>query len=85
MLRILKNIINSFFILIIFAVNVEARNSKDVSNIQVQKKSISHKQKYSWQLVKSKDGDKPYPPMVVYFDEVNLGSTKEKVIKNIIK
>ena len=56
MLRILKNIINSFFILIIFAVNVEARNSKDVSNIQVQKKSISHKQKYSWQLVKSKDG-----------------------------
>ena len=56
MLRILKSIRNSFFILIILAVNVEAKNSKDVSNIQVQKKSISHKQKYSWQLVKSKDG-----------------------------
>ena len=56
MLEILKNIRNSFFILIILAVNVEAKNSKDVSNIQVQKKSISHKQKYSWQLVKSKDG-----------------------------
>ena len=56
MLKILKNTINSFFILIILAVNVEAKNSKDVSNIQVQKKSISHKQKYSWQLVKSKDG-----------------------------
>ena len=38
MLKILKNIRNSFFILIILAVNVEAKNSKDVSNIQVQKK-----------------------------------------------
>ena len=28
-----------------------AKNSKDVSNIKVQKKTISHKQKYSLQLV----------------------------------
>ena len=28
-------------------------------------------------------GEKPYPNMVVYFDEVNLGSTKEKVTKNL--
>ena len=56
MLKILKNIRNSFLILILLAANVEAKNSKDVSNIKVQKKSISHKQKYSLQLVDSKDG-----------------------------
>ena len=56
MLRILKNIKNSLLILILLTVNVEAKNSKDVSNIKVQKKSISHKQKYSLQLVDSKDG-----------------------------
>ena len=56
MLRILKNIKNSLFILILFAANVEAKNSKDVSNIKVQKKTISHKQKYSLQLVDTKDG-----------------------------
>lgn len=33
-----------------------AKNSKDVSNIKVQKKTISHKQKYSLQLVDSKNG-----------------------------
>ena len=32
---------------------------------------------------KREHGDKPYPNMVVYFDEVNLGTTKEKVIKNL--
>ena len=32
---------------------------------------------------KRKHGDKPYPNMVVYFDEVNLGSTKEKVTKKL--
>ena len=32
---------------------------------------------------KNKNGDKPYPSMVVYFDEVNQGSSKEKVIKNL--
>ena len=56
MLRILKNIKNSLLILILLAANVEAKNSKDVSNIKVQKKTISHKQKYSLQLVNSKDG-----------------------------
>ena len=56
MLKILKNIRNSLLILIVLIVNAEAKNSKDVSNIKVQKKSISHKQKYSLQLVDSKDG-----------------------------
>ena len=55
MLKILKSIRNSLLILIVLTVNVEAKNSKDVSNIKVQKKSISHKQKYSLQLVDSKD------------------------------
>ncbi len=32
---------------------------------------------------KREHGEKPYPNMVVYFDEVNLGSTKEKVTKNL--
>ena len=32
---------------------------------------------------KRENGDKPYPNMVVYFDEVNLGSTKEKVTQNL--
>ncbi|MBD1147140.1 hypothetical protein IDH09_05305 [Pelagibacterales bacterium SAG-MED28] len=32
---------------------------------------------------KRKHGDKPYPNMVVYFDEINLGSTKEKVTKKL--
>ena len=32
---------------------------------------------------KRKHGDKPYPNMVVYFDEVNQGNSKEKVIKNL--
>ena len=32
---------------------------------------------------KREHGDKPYPSMVVYFDEVNQGSSKEKVIKNL--
>ena len=54
--KILKNIRNSLLILIFLTINVEAKNSKDVSNIKVQIKSISHKQKYSLQLVNSKDG-----------------------------
>ena len=37
MLQILKNIRNSLLILTILTVNVEAKNSKDVSNIKVQK------------------------------------------------
>lgn len=56
MLKILKNIRNSLLILTILTVNVEARNSKDVSNTEVKKKTLSHKKKYSLKLVNSKDG-----------------------------
>jgi len=62
MLKIIRNIKNKFivFLTTVFLVSgftiAEAKNSKDVSNIKVQKKATSHKQKYSWQLVKSKDG-----------------------------
>ena len=38
MLKILKSIKNSLLILIFLTINVEAKNSKDVSNIKVQKK-----------------------------------------------
>ena len=52
---------NFFLFLFIFSLIslptiLVAKNSKDVSNIKVQKKTISHRQKYSWQLVDSKDG-----------------------------
>ena len=43
MLKILKNIRNSLLILTILTVNVEAKNSKDVSNTEVKKKTLSHK------------------------------------------
>ena len=56
MSKILRNIRNSLLILILLTVNAEAKNSKDVSNKKKKKKSISHKQKYSLQLVDSKDG-----------------------------
>ena len=38
MLKILKSIRNSLLILAVLAVNVEAKNSKDVSNTEVKKK-----------------------------------------------
>ena len=38
MLKMLKNISNSLLILTVLAVNVEAKNSKDVSNTEVKKK-----------------------------------------------
>ena len=38
MLKILKNIRNSLLILIVLTANVEAKNSKDVSNTEVKKK-----------------------------------------------
>ena len=56
MLKILKNIRNSLLILVVLTVNVEAKNSKDVSNTEVKKKTLSHKKKYSLKLVNSKDG-----------------------------
>ena len=46
MLKILKNIRNSFFLFAILLLgfsNLEAKNSKDVSNTEVKKKTISHK------------------------------------------
>ena len=42
MSKILKSIRNSLLILIFLTINVEAKNSKDVSNIKVQKKTISY-------------------------------------------
>ena len=38
MLQTIKNIRNSLLILTVLTVNVEARNSKDVSNTEVKKK-----------------------------------------------
>ena len=38
MLKIIKNIRNSLLILIVLTANVEAKNSKDVSNTEVKKK-----------------------------------------------
>ena len=38
---------------------------------------------YIFSYWKNKNGDKPYPSMVVYFDEVNQGNSKEKVTKNL--
>ena len=32
---------------------------------------------------KREHGNKPYPSMVIYFDEVNLRTSKEKVVKNL--
>ena len=32
---------------------------------------------------KREHGNKDYPNMIVYFDEVNLGTSKEKVTKNL--
>ena len=42
-LKILKSIKNSLLILAVLTVNVEAKNSKDVSNTEVKKKTLSHK------------------------------------------
>ena len=47
MLKILKNIRNSFFLFAILLLSgfsdLEAKNSKDVSNTEVKKKEVSHK------------------------------------------
>ena len=48
-----------FFIsisLIIISPYAFAKNSKDISNTQVKKKTISHKKKYGFNIVKNKDG-----------------------------
>ena len=48
MSKILKNIRNSFFLIATLCLgfsNLEAKNSKDVSNTEVKKKTTSHKKK----------------------------------------
>ncbi len=48
-----------FFIsisLMIISTYAFAKNSKDISNTQVKKKTISHKKKYGFNIVKNKDG-----------------------------
>ena len=50
----IKSIGNSFFVLIFLILSFPSKNSKDVSNCK--KKTISHKKKYSLNLVNSKDG-----------------------------
>ena len=48
MSKISRNIRNSFFLIAVLCLgfsNLEAKNSKDVSNTEVKKKTISHKKK----------------------------------------
>ena len=62
MLLITKNTKNKviLFLTLIFIMMsfsfAEAKNSKDVSNTQVKKKTISHKKKNGFNLVNLKDG-----------------------------
>ena len=76
MLRILKNIRNSFFLFAILLSSfsdLEAKNSKDVSNTEVKRKTISHKKKYSLTLANSKDGHPTRSGKKSYRFEVRLG------------
>ena len=50
-----------------------AKNSKDVSNMNVVKKEVSHKQKYAFQLVKKKDGHPVRSGKKSYRFEVRFG------------
>ena len=52
----MKKILSALVLTLFSFSFTEAKNSKDVSKIKVQKKTKSHKQKYSLQLVDSKDG-----------------------------
>tara|TARA_A100001035_G_scaffold183364_1_gene145994 strand:+ start:235 stop:1041 length:807 start_codon:yes stop_codon:yes gene_type:complete len=75
-MNIILSLKYSFFILVLLFLsfpNLEAKNSKDVSNTQVEKKSISHKKKYSLQLVNSKDGHPVRSGKKSYRFEVRLG------------
>ena len=75
MLKNYKNIRNSFFLFAILLSgfsNLEAKNSKDVSNTEVKKKTTSHK-KYSLNLVNSKDGHPVRSGKKSYRFEVRLG------------
>ena len=76
MLKILKNIRNSFFLFAILLSgfsDLEAKNSKDVSNTEVKRKTISHKKKYSLTLANSKDGHPVRSGKKSYRFEVRLG------------
>ena len=79
MLRITRSIKNKLilFIALIFLISefsvTEAKNSKDVSNTDVQKKTISHKKKHSLKLVKSEDGHPVRSGKKSYRFEVKLG------------
>ena len=79
MLLITKNIKNKFilflttlFLVISFSF-AEAKNSKDVSNTQVKKKTISHKKKHGFNLVNFKDGHPVRSGKKSYRFEVRLG------------
>ncbi len=79
MLQIIKSIKNkvilfltTIFIVISFSF-AEAKNSKDVSNTQVKKKTISHKKKHGFNLVNLKDGHPVRSGMKSYRFEVRLG------------
>ena len=76
MLKILKNIRNSFFLFAILLSgfsDLEAKNSKDVSNTEVKRKTTSHKKKYSLTLANSKDGHPVRSGKKSYRFEVRLG------------
>jgi hypothetical protein len=79
MLRTIRNIKNKLilFIALIFLISgfsvTEAKNSKDISNTEVQKKTISHKKKHSLKLVKSEDGHPVRSGKKSYRFEVKLG------------
>jgi len=77
MLKIIKNIRNSLLIL-------------ESLNIKTFTPYTNKSAKLEWVIYqtgvrywKRKTGDKPYPSMVVHFDEVNQGTSKEKVVKNL--
>ena len=72
----IKSIRNSFFVLIFLILSfptLDAKNSKDVSNTEVKKKTISHKKKYSLNLVNSKDGHPVRSGKKSYRFEVRFG------------
>ena len=77
MLKILKNIRNSLLILESFNIKTFTPYTNKGAKLEwgIYQTGVSY-----W---KSKNGDKPYPSMVVYFDEVNQGTSKEKVVKNL--
>ena len=76
MWTIIKSIRNSIFFLIFLILSfptLDAKNSKDVSNTEVKKKTISHKKKYSLNLVNSKDGHPVRSGKKSYRFEVRFG------------